>query len=177
MSGRVLYVIACGAPPAHEVSTLITMAQEAAWEVCLLTTPMGRRFVDTSALERLTGHPVRSEYKEPGTPDVLPSPDAIIVAPATVNTISKWALAVCDTLALGILVEAIGKGVPIVALPFTNRAHAAHPALQEHVVKLRSWGVEVLFGPEVYPLHEPGTGSRYLHLFPWERALDCLTGQ
>ncbi|MEV0597639.1 flavoprotein [Nonomuraea cavernae] len=177
MSGRVLYVIACGAPPAREVSTLITMAQRAAWEVCLLTTPMGRRFVDTSALERLTGHPVRSDYKEPGTPDVLPSPDAIIVAPATVNTISKWALAVCDTLALGILVEAIGKRVPIVALPFTNRAHAAHPAFQEHVGKLRSWGVEVLFGPEVYPLHEPGTGSRYLHLFPWGRALDCLTRQ
>jgi phosphopantothenoylcysteine synthetase/decarboxylase len=136
---------------------------------------MGLRFVDTVALERLTGYPVRSEYKEPGTPDVLPSPDAIIVAPATVNTISKWALAVCDTLALGILVEAIGKQVPVVALPFTNRAHAAHPAFQEHIGKLRSWGVEVLFGQEVYPLHEPGTGSRHLHLFPWERTLDCLT--
>ncbi|MFF0775306.1 flavoprotein [Nonomuraea wenchangensis] len=73
------------------MSTLVAMAQGRGWEVCLLTTPMGRRFLDTVALERPTGYPVRSEYKEPGTPDVLPSPDAIVVAPATVNTISKWA--------------------------------------------------------------------------------------
>ncbi|MEU7938741.1 hypothetical protein [Microbispora bryophytorum] len=32
----------------------------------------------------------------------------------------------------------------------------------------------MLFGPDVYPPHEPGTGSRYLHLSPWEGALDCL---
>ncbi|MBE3011909.1 flavoprotein [Microbispora sp. NEAU-D428] len=174
MSQGVLYVVACGAPPAREASKLILAAQRRGWEACLLATPAGRRFVDTEALERLTGHPVRSEYKNPGEPDVLPPPDAIIVAPATVNTISKWALAVCDTLALGVLVEAIGKRLPIVALPFTNRAHAAHPAFREHIDKLRSWGVEVLFGPDVYTLHEPGTGSRYLHLFPWERALDRL---
>jgi phosphopantothenoylcysteine decarboxylase len=55
-------------------------------------------------------------------PDVLPPADAIIVAPATVNTINKWAAGICDTVALGILVEAIGKKLPIVALPFTNRA-------------------------------------------------------
>jgi flavoprotein len=29
----------------------------------------------------------------------------VIVAPATVNTINKWAAGICDTLALGILVE------------------------------------------------------------------------
>ncbi|MEV7971428.1 flavoprotein [Sphaerisporangium sp. NPDC088356] len=177
MNRGVLYVIACGAPPAREVSKLIVAAQGRGWEVCLLTTPMGRRFVDIDALERLTGYPVRSEYKNPGEPDVLPPPDAVIVAPATVNTISKWALAICDTLVLGILVEAIGKRLPTVALPFTNRAHAAHPAFLEHIDKLRSFGVDVLFGPEVYPLHEPGTGSRYLDIFPWDQALDGLTGR
>jgi phosphopantothenoylcysteine decarboxylase len=118
---------------------------------------------------------VRSDYKEPGTADVLPPPDAIIVAPATLNTINKWALGICDTLALGILVEAIGKKLPVVALPFTNSAHAAHPAFGENIEKLRSWGVQVLYGPEVYPLHAPGTGSRYLELFPWHLTLEALT--
>ena len=125
-------------------------------------------------LERLTGHPVRSEYKDPGEPDVLPAPDAVIVAPATVNTINKWAAGICDTLALGILVEAIGKGLPLVALPFSNYAHAAHPAFIENVGKLRSWGVTVLFGPDVYPMHDPGTGNSYLHLFPWAKTIDAI---
>jgi phosphopantothenoylcysteine decarboxylase len=122
----------------------------------------------------MTGHPVRSDYKDPGEPDVLPPPDAIITAPATVNTINKWAAGICDTLALGLLVEGIGKKLPMAALPFTNRAHAAHPAFSENVAKLRSWGVTVLLGPEIYRLHEPGTGSRFLHLFPWDKALAAV---
>lgn len=175
MSTRVLYVIACAAPPTREVARLVSIAQEDGWDVCVLTTPSGRRFADIAGLERLTGHPVRSDYKNPGEPDVLPSPDAIIVAPATVNTMNKWAAGICDTLALGILVEAIGKRIPVVAMPFTNRAHAAHPAFIENVARLRSWGVAVLLGPDVYPLHEPGTGSRYLHLFPWAQASEAVS--
>jgi hypothetical protein len=171
---RVLYVIACAAPPTREVGKLVALAQDGGWEVCVLTTPSGRRFADVPALEQATGHPVRSDYKDPGEPDVLPAPDAIIVAPATVNTINKWAAGICDTLALGILVEAIGKRLPTVVLPFTNRAHAAHPAFTDNIGKLRSWGVTVLFGPDVYPLHEPGTGSRYLHLFPWPMAVRAI---
>ena len=174
MSRGVLYVIACAAPPAREVARLVKPAQEAGWDVCVLTTPSGRRFADAASLEQLTGHPVRSQYKNPGDPDVLPDPDAVIVAPATLNTINKWAAGICDTLALGILVEAIGKKLPVVALPFTNRAHAAHPAFADSIAKLRSWGITMLYGPDIYPLHEPGTGSRYLELFPWDKALAAV---
>ncbi len=147
MSSRGLYVIACGATPASEAGKLVRLAQADGWDVCVLTSPAGRRFADIPGLEKATGHPVRSEYKNPGDPDILPPPDAIIVAPATVNTINKWAAGICDTLALGILVEAIGKRLPIVAIPFTNNAHAAHPAFAENIAKLRSWGVTVLFRP------------------------------
>ena len=152
---------------------LVSLAQQRGWDVCVLTTPSGRRFTDPAALERQTGYPVRSEYKNPGEPDVLPDPDAVIVAPATVNTINKWAAGICDTLALGILVEAIGKRLPIVALPSTNQAHAAHPAFAENIGKLRSWGVSVLFGAGVHALPEPGAGGRP-DRFPWSATLDAL---
>ncbi len=154
-----LYVIACAAPPAAEVSRLVSLAQQRGWDVCVLTTPSARRFTDVAGLERQTGHPVRSEYKNPGEPDVLPDPDAVIAAPATVNTVNKWAAGICDTLALGILVEAIGKRLPVVALPCSNRAHAAHPAFTENIGKLRSWGVSVLFGPDIQALPEPGPAA------------------
>src|SRR5580704_13422031 len=120
----VLYVIACAAPPAQDVDQLVRLAQAGGWDVCVLATPSGRKFTDVTALEQLTGHPVRSEYKNPGEPDVLPPPDAIIVAPATVNSVNKWAAGICDTLALGILVEGIGLKLPIVAVPWSNPAHA-----------------------------------------------------
>jgi phosphopantothenoylcysteine synthetase/decarboxylase len=171
---RVLYVVACGAPPARQVGRLVGLAQAAGWDTCVIATPMATRWIERAALEALTGHPVRSEYKQPGAPDVLPPADAMIVAPATSNTINKWAAGISDTLALGLITEAIGKALPLVALPFTNKAQAAHPAFERSIEALRSWGVRVLYGEDVYPLHEPGTGSQYLDRFPWELTLAAL---
>lgn len=172
MSRKTLYVIVCAAPPASDVTWLIDAAQRDRWDVCLLATPSAVKFINAPELAKQTGHPVRSDYKQPDEPDALPAPDAIIVAPATVNTINKWAAGICDTLALGILVEAIGKNLPVVAMPFTNYAQAAHPAFEENINKLRSWGVNILYGPEIYPLHAPGTGGEHVHEFPWDLTLE-----
>ena len=171
---RVLYVIACGSPLARNVGRLVDLCQQDGWAVCVISTPDGRKFVDTAALERQTGYPVRTTYKHPGDPDVLPPADAMIVGPATVNTVNKWAAGIADTLALGLLVEGQGQGLPIVAMPFTNAAMAAHPAFQESLTRLRDWDVTVLFGDDVLPPHPPGTGDRYLDQFPWHLGLDAL---
>jgi hypothetical protein len=173
-SSGVLYVIACGSPVARDVGRLVALGQDDGWDVCVVVTPDGRKFVDEPALARQTGHPVRTAYKNPGDPDVLPDPDAIIVGPATVNTINKWAVGITDTLALGLLVEGQGKGLPIVAMPFTNAAMAAHPAFRESIARLRDWNITVLFGDDVLAPHPPGTGDRLLHRFPWSMALDAL---
>jgi phosphopantothenoylcysteine decarboxylase len=169
MSVPVLYVIVCAAPPAQDAGRLVAAAQEAGWTTCVVATPSAIRFADVAALADLTGYPVRSEYKDPGEPDLLPPPDAIIVAPATVNTINKWAAGICDTLALGILVEGIGLKLPIVAVPWSNAAHAAHPAFVENLGKLRSWGVRVLHGPDVELPREPA--DEHPDAFPWRQAL------
>ncbi|RGC67856.1 bifunctional phosphopantothenoylcysteine decarboxylase/phosphopantothenate synthase [Micromonospora sp. MW-13] len=170
----VLYVIACGSPLAGHVGRLVELAQQDGWEVCVVATPDGAKFVDRPALARQTGHPVRSRYKDPGDPDVLPPADAMIVCPATVNTVNKWAAGITDTLALGLLVEAQGKGVPIVAVPFTNAAMAGHPAFRTSLARLAEWGVDVVFGDHVVPLHPPGAGERHLHAFPWGAGLAAL---
>jgi hypothetical protein len=45
---------------------------------------------------------------------------------------------------------------------------AKHPVFVESVARLRSWGVAVLFDPEVYPLPIPYMGPEAAELFPWE---------
>jgi flavoprotein len=60
-------------------------------------------------------------------------PDAILVAPATYNTINKWAEGISDTYALGIPAEAIGLEVPIVVLPFVNTALAGRAPFRRSV--------------------------------------------
>ena len=81
---------------------------------------------------------------------------------------------ICDASALGILVEAIGRELPVVAVPFSNRAHAAYPAFTENVARLRSWGVTVLSGPGVLPPHDPGSGDSQLRLFPWQKEIEAI---
>jgi phosphopantothenoylcysteine synthetase/decarboxylase len=169
-----LYAVVCGSPAARDVGKLVSLAQQQGWQVAVVATPDALKFVDVPRLAEQTGHPVRHHYKYPGEPDILPAADAIVVAPATVNTVNKWAAGIADTLALGLLVEGIGLGVPIVALPFTNAAMASHPAFGESIARLRSWGVTVLYGDSVLRLHPPGTGHQHLDGFPWPLVLEAL---
>lgn len=104
----------------------------------------------------------------PGDPRPLPDPDAIAVAPATFNTINKWAAGISDTLALGILCEAYGLGVPTAVLPAVNSSLAAHPAYVESLRRLRGMGVLVSTGTP----HTPKSGDTAP--FPWEEALELL---
>ncbi|MGA8112401.1 MAG: flavoprotein [Actinocatenispora sp.] len=174
ISGPVLYALVCGSPVARRVDELVTAAQRDGWRVCVLATPAGARFLNAPALRLQTGYPVRSAYKDPGEPDLLPAPDAIVVAPATCNTINKWAAGISDTLVLGLLTEAFGLGIPVVAVPYSNRAHVAHPVFQANLVRLRSWGVRVVFGEDVCPLPEPGGAEAAVDSFPWRLALDSV---
>jgi hypothetical protein len=135
----VLYVVACGASPAAELPGFVRSAQEQGWDVCVIATPDGVKFLDARNLAGLTGHPVRMSYKRPDEPDVLPPPDAFIVLPATFNTVNKWAQGISDTLALGLLNEAVGLRLPIAAFPWPNSALAVHPVFQRSVGVLREW--------------------------------------
>ncbi|WP_433177773.1 flavoprotein [Actinoallomurus sp. CA-150999] len=146
-----LYVIVCAAPAAADVETLVRLAQEAGWRVCVITSPMGRRFVDVDRLTALTGEPVRSEFRMPGEPNEVPTADAVIVAPATFNTINKWASGIADTFAVGLLCELMGFDVPIVAAPLLKDALARHVAFKANLDALRSMGVRVLFDPDAPP--------------------------
>ena len=170
----VLYILVCGSPIARDVGILVGLAQQEGWEVCVITTPDGRKFVDVAALQQQTGHPVRTYYKSPGDPDVLPDADAMIVAPATVNTVNKWAAGITDTLVLGLLVEGYGYGVPTAVVPYTNKVMALHPTLHESMARLRNWGVQVLYGDDVLSLGGPGQNDRFRSQFPWRRALQAL---
>lgn len=111
----------------------------------------------------LTGHPVRSRYKHPDEPDALPPADAVVVAPATFNTVNKWALGISDTLALGLRNEAVGVGLPMVVVPWPNVALARYPVFGRSVATLREWGVSVILDPAGLS----GVGDDPA-VFPWD---------
>jgi hypothetical protein len=176
-TGSVLYTVVCAAPPALHVRVLIERAQRHGWDTCLILTPTAARWLgtDLDEMSKITGHPARSDYKAPGELDVLPPPDAILVAPATANTINKWALGISDTLALGLLTESLGRSLPVVALPYLNQAQAAHPAFPRNVEMLREAGAQILLGAGGYEPH--GFGRSRPEHFPWDVALAAIAAR
>jgi phosphopantothenoylcysteine synthetase/decarboxylase len=167
----VLSVIVCGAGPASAISTLIKRAQDRNWTVQIIATPAALDFFDPAAIESQTGLPVRSQYRKPDEPRSEKA-DAIIVAPATYNTINKWAQGISDTYALGILAETTGLSVPIVVLPFVNSALASRAPFRRSVEALRAEGIHILIGPGAIEPHPPHTGGGLIDSYPWHLALD-----
>jgi phosphopantothenoylcysteine decarboxylase len=166
MVSGVLYIVASAAPPVERISVLIAASRRRGWDACLILTPSAAQWLahELPGLAAQTGHPVRSEYKMPGAEDVLPPADAMAVVPATFTTINKWAAGISDTLALGLINEAIGLGIPIVTVPVVNDALAAHPAWAASVATLRGAGVTVL-DVRSAPLAAE---------FPWDQILDAF---
>lgn len=81
------------------------------WDVRVVLTRVGTRFVDVEALAEVTGRAVHSQYEQPSDPDVFPTAQAFVVAPATVNSVDKAAHGISHPLAVALVREGPGAGV------------------------------------------------------------------
>lgn len=173
MTSRVLYLFGSAAPPVHDVAKAVEDAQQRGFDVCLGLTPTAARWLGDQlpTLAESTGHPVRSEYKLPGEPDVWPKADVIAVAPATFNTVNAWALGITRDFVVGVVAEAIGKGIPLVAMPCVNAAYVQHRQFERSIAELRAMSVEVLYGEGGFVPNQPGQGRP--GEYPWHLLLDA----
>jgi phosphopantothenoylcysteine synthetase/decarboxylase len=143
-----LYLVISGAPAPEGLPSLVSALQTAGWRVLVFSTPMGTRFADLPELERLTGEPVRWDYRMPGTGSPTPPADAVLACPLSFNSVNKFAHGHTDNFAVGLLCEMTGYGVPVVVVPHCKPQLASHPAFAASLATLRDMGVVVLFDPE-----------------------------
>jgi Flavoprotein len=171
MTSRVLYLLGSAAPPLLRIAEVIRDAQAHGWDVCLGLTPTAARWLEDGLpeLEALTGHPVRSRYKLPWQPDVWPPANVALLAPATFNTLNQWALGITEKFVVGVVAEAIGKGIPLITMPCVNSAFVQHWQFGRSVAALREMGVRVLYGEGGFVPNEPGQGRP--EAYPWHLAL------
>ncbi len=169
---RHLRIIVCAAGPAGDVANLIEMAHERSWTAEVVATSNARNFISLHTIERLTGYKVRSTYEiTAGGHRIVPSVDALIVAPATYNTVNKLALGIADTYVLSSAAELIGRKVPTVVVPFVNAALGSRAPFSRAVAALRAESVRVLLGTgDGWQPHAPGTGEEQRVRFPWRGA-------
>lgn len=113
------------------------------WASHVILTPTADRWLSRSGSDGVELN-VRVQPRSPVEPDPLPNATAVLAAPLTFNTINKWAMGISDTLALGLLNELLGAGVPIVGLPCVKAALRRHPAWVRNIETLRESGVRFL---------------------------------
>ncbi|SCL29034.1 Flavoprotein [Micromonospora rhizosphaerae] len=172
MTGGHLQIVVCGAGPAADVTQLLAAAKERAWTAAVTATPSARDFIDPQVIEAMTGYPARFTYQSStSTRRILPAADALVIAPATYNSVNKIALGIADNYAMTSVAELIGRRIPTVIVPFVNSALAARAPFRRAVADLRHEQVRVLLGADdEWEPHPPGSGRDQQQAFPWEAA-------
>jgi 3-polyprenyl-4-hydroxybenzoate decarboxylase len=179
VTGPVLSLVASAAGGVELLrEQLVEPLLDQGWRVAITLTPTAAEWLSANGelakLVDVTGMPVRHAARLPGEVRPHPSPDCIAVVPASANTLAKLALGLADNQALTHVCEAIGEQrVPVVVFPRVNAAHVRQPAWSSHIAALRSVGVHLVYGAEVWPLHEPRSApGRQL---PWSEIRQAIT--
>ncbi len=138
-----------GGIAAYKAAELARAFVKAGCEVQVVMTEAALRFVGAQTFQALTGRTVRhslwDEQAEAamGHIELARWPDAIVIAPASANTLAKLAHGLADDL-LSTLVLASDK--PVFVAPAMNRLMWANAATQSNISMLRERGVRVI-GP------------------------------
>ena len=141
------------------------------WTVAVTATPTAaawlRAFDELEPIQTVTGLPVRHAPRLPHEDSPHPAVDCYAAVPATANMVAKLALGIADNQALTQICEAIGAGhPPVVVFPRINAAHAGQPAWDQHIATLSKAGAHLVYGDDIWPLHQPRSAPN--RELPWD---------
>lgn len=108
MTARPLTLVVCGAPLAARAGDVADVLHRR-WSVSVVITDAAGQWFD-----------------RPPDQD-RPRPEMVVACPLTFNTANKVAAGIMDTSAAGALCDALGAGVPVVAVPMVNNRLWSHP--------------------------------------------------
>lgn len=147
---RVLLCV-CGGVAAYKSVELVRRLRDRGIDVQVVMTENAGRFVGATTFQAVSGHPVRTSLWDEaaeaamGHIELARWPDAIVIAPATANTLAKLAHGMADDL---VSTLCLATTSPIHVAPAMNHRMWLHAATQSNVEMLRTRGVNVI-GPGV----------------------------
>jgi len=138
-----------GGIAAYKAADLASKLTQQGALVDVILTESATRLVSTVTFAALTHRPVFSDMFEAPTElhvghiDLATRAEAMLIAPATANTIAKLALGISDNL---LTAAALATAAPLVIAPAMNVNMYGHPATQENLRRLDARGVHIV-GP------------------------------
>jgi phosphopantothenoylcysteine decarboxylase / phosphopantothenate---cysteine ligase len=147
MSGSNIVFVLTGSVAGYKACDAISRLVQLGHRVRTVATESALRFVGAATLEGLTGERVLGDLFQPGAAlehiQLTRWADAVVVCPATANTLNRFAAGLADDFA-GALFLAHDRSKPFLVAPAMNPAMWRHPATAEAVDKLGRWGVRFI---------------------------------
>ncbi|HEX8090639.1 MAG TPA: bifunctional phosphopantothenoylcysteine decarboxylase/phosphopantothenate--cysteine ligase CoaBC [Blastocatellia bacterium] len=142
-----------GCIAAYKAVEVLRGLQKRGVEVQVLMTKHATEFVGPLTFQSISGLPVITEMFAPSSDpeikhiQVAQSSDLLLVAPATANTLAKFANGIADDFLSTVYISTTAA---VLVAPAMNVEMWAHPATQENVRRLRSRGVQFVDPGEGY---------------------------
>lgn len=150
-----------GSIAAYKAAVLERLLVKNGAEVQIIITPAGKEFITPLTLSTLSRKPVISEFfsNRDGSwnshVDLGLWADAMLIAPATASTIGKMANGIADNM---LVTTYLSCRAPVFVAPAMDMDMFAHPATQQNLDKLRSFG-NIIIEPETGELASQLTGK------------------
>jgi phosphopantothenoylcysteine decarboxylase/phosphopantothenate--cysteine ligase len=161
LEGKRVVLGVSGGIAAYKAADLASFLVQQGVALRVAMTEAATRFVGPMTFEAITRQPVYTGVfdgwgaGEAGHVTLASTADAVVVAPATANTIAAMAQGFARDMLTAVL---LGTGAPIVVAPAMEHHMWHHPATQRNVAQLRERGVTIV-EPETGRLASGATGD------------------
>ena len=151
LKGKHIILGISGGIAAYKSASLLRLFVKAGAEVQVVITPAGKEFITPVTLSALSGKPVVSEFFTANTGewhshvDLGLWADAMVIAPATANTIAKMANGVAGNMLVPTYLSA---KAPVFIAPAMDLDMMAHPSTKRNIELLRSYGNHIIEASE-----------------------------
>jgi phosphopantothenoylcysteine decarboxylase len=148
-----IIVAVCGSIAAYKAALLVRLLIKEEAEVQVILTPSASSFITPLTLATLSKRPALSAFVEGDAGEWNNHvelgiwADAMVVAPASANTLAKFANGLCDNLLTATYLSA---RCPVFVAPAMDLDMYRHPAVGRNIEKLASFGTHLI---------EPGVGE------------------
>jgi phosphopantothenoylcysteine decarboxylase / phosphopantothenate---cysteine ligase len=147
LAGKRIALGVCGGIAAYKAADLASKLTQAGAQVDVIMTEPAQRFVTPLTFAALTHREVRTDLyrdwlgEDTGHVALAHGVAALVVAPATAQTIARLALGLADDLLSAV---ALSTTAPLLIAPAMEPQMYAHPATQGHLRTLRERGALVM---------------------------------
>ena len=131
---------------AYKTPQLVRLLTKNGHNVKVILTENAKEFVTPLTLSTVSKNPVLTSFSSPegnwhSHVELALWADAMLIAPATANTVAKMAHGVCDNLLLATYFSA---KTPVFVAPAMDLDMYAHPTVTENLIKLKSFGNHII---------------------------------